>query len=282
MLALMEGRFDEAAGLIAHTRELGERAESWNALVTERLALFALRRAQGRLGELEDVIARSVREYPALLRFRCALVHLYAEIGREREARAELDGLLARDLAHEHLDAEWLFSIVLLADPCAQLGDRAGAEKLHTLLAPYEHLYAMAPVEVSFGAAARALGVLAALLDRPDDSERHFEVAIAVERRMRARPWLAHVQHDYGAMLLARGGADDDERAAALLDDALRTYEELGMESWGARVQAVRRRRVSAPKPSASTVAPRTTATSTQPRDPNAVPDATRSSASNA
>ena len=40
-------------------------------------------------------------------------------------------------------------------------------------------------------------------LGRFDEAERHFEVAIETERRMRARPWLAHAQHDLAAMLLA-------------------------------------------------------------------------------
>jgi tetratricopeptide (TPR) repeat protein len=182
------------------------------------------------------VIARSVREYPALLRFRCALAHLYAEIGRERDARPVFDGLLARDLAHEHLDAEWLFSIALLADPCAQLGDGAAAEKLYALLLPYGQLYAMAPVETIFGTVARCLGVLATTLGRPDDAERHFEAALDIERRMRARPWLAHAQHSYGAMLLERGEA---KRGSALLGEAAAIYGELGMDSWAARVAAL-------------------------------------------
>src|SRR4051794_9150582 len=236
MLALMEGRFAAAERLIAETLELGQTAESWNALVTQRLALFALRRAQGRLGELEDVIARSVREYPALIRFRCALANLYAEVGREGEARALLDDMLSRDLAHEHLDAEWLFSMALLVEPCVKLDERDDADKLYALLVPYEPLYAMAPVESIFGAVARGLGELAAMRDRPDDSARHFEVAMEVERRMRARPFLAHAQHEYGSMLLDHG---DGDRAKALLDDALATYRELGMHTWAERVQAL-------------------------------------------
>jgi tetratricopeptide (TPR) repeat protein len=237
MLALMEGRFDDAEELIAETLELGQRAESWNALVTQRLALFVLRRAQGRLGELEDTIARSVREYPALIRFRCALAHLYAELGRTGEARRALEELLARDLAREHLDAEWLFSMALLVEPCVRIGERAGAEKLYSLLLPYERLYAMAPVESVFGAVARGLGSLATMLERPDAAARHFEVALETERRMRARPWLAHAQHEYGSMLLDQGSGS---RAAALLDDALATYRELGMPSWAERVEELR------------------------------------------
>ena len=236
MLALMEGRFEEAERLIAATVAIGRRAESWNALVTERLAQFVLRREQGRLAELEDTIARSVHDYPTLLRFTCALAHLYAEIGRERDARAVLEDLLSRDLEHEHVDAEWLFSMNLLADPSASLASDEGVEKLYSLLLPYENRYGAAPVEATFGSVGRALGALATRLGRFDDAERHFELGLEVERRMRARPWIAHSRHDLAAMLLQRG---DRERAREPLPEALATYRELGMETWAERAEAL-------------------------------------------
>jgi eukaryotic-like serine/threonine-protein kinase len=239
MLALMEGRLERSEQLISETAALGERAESWNAVVSQRLALFVLRRAQGRLAELEDSIGRSTHEYPAQVRFRCALAHLYAELGRDGDARAAFDSLLSWDLAREHLDTEWFFSLSLLADPCAFLGDEAAAAKLYSLLLPYEHIYALAPVEAVFGSLARALGVLATTLRRFDEAERHFEVAIETERRMRARPWLAHAQHDLAAMLLARGAPGDAERAHKLLEQAVAAYRELGMATWASRAGTV-------------------------------------------
>jgi tetratricopeptide (TPR) repeat protein len=237
MIALMEGRFADAEQLIAETFTIGQRAESWNAAVSHRLGLFILRRAQGRLTEVEDLMKRSVHEYPSLPRFPCALAHLYGELGREREARASLDGLLSRDLAHEHVDAEWLFTISLLARPCALLGDREAADRLYAVLLPYERLYAHAPVETVFGAVARSLGVLATTMGRYDDAERHFAVAIETEEAMRAPPWRAHAQHDLAAMLLARGAAGDQERAQTLLDEAATTYADLGMDAWVTRTR---------------------------------------------
>ena len=239
MVALMDGRFDDAERLIAETLALGERAESWNAAVSHRLALFALRRAQGRLAEIEDLMRRSVHEYPSLPRFPCALAHLYGELGRVQDTRATLDMLLARDLKNEHVDAEWLFTISMLAGPCAVLDDRDAAQRVYSMLLPYERLYAQAPVESVFGAVARSLGVLATTMGRDDDAERHFEVAIETEQRMRARPWLAHAQHEFAAMLLARGAAGDSERALRLLEDALATYRALGMDAWAAQVEAL-------------------------------------------
>jgi DNA-binding SARP family transcriptional activator len=241
MLALMEGRFSDAEQLIADTFRIGQRAQSWNAAVSHRLALFILRRAQGRLAEIEDLIKRSVHEYPSLPRFPSALAHLYAELGRKSDARATLDLLLARDLGREHLDAEWLFTISMLARPCAVLEDRDAAGRLYSLLLPFERLYAHAPVESVFGAVAWSLGVLATTANRYDDAERHFGVAIEIEQAMRAPPWRAHAQHDFASMLLTRGRAGDGERAVGLLDEARSTYAELGMDTWVARTHALRR-----------------------------------------
>jgi tetratricopeptide (TPR) repeat protein len=181
------------------------------------------------------VLSRSVHEFPALPRFRCALAHLHAELGHEAEARALLDDLLGRDLAHEHVDAEWLFTLCLLPDPCAAVGDHPGAAKLYALLLPYGALYAQAPVEAPFGSVARGLGVLATTLGDHDAAERHFGVALEIERRMRARPWEAHARHGLATALLARDAPGDVGRARELLDAAAAGYRALGMESWAAR-----------------------------------------------
>jgi tetratricopeptide (TPR) repeat protein len=167
-----------------------------------------------------------------VLRFAAAQAHLHAELGNSRSAHRELDALIARDLAHVHVDAEWLFTIAMLPDVCRFLNDEGAAATLYSLLLPHGGTYAQAPVEASFGSTARALGVLATVLGQFDAAEGHFESALEIERRMRARPWLAHVQHDYGAMLAARG---ERERAEALLAKAVAGYEALGMTTWAAR-----------------------------------------------
>ena len=249
MLALMEGRLADAEQLISETLALGRRSQSWNAVVSERFALFVLRRAQGRLAEFEDTIKRSVHEYPPLLRFRCALAHACGELGRTHDASAVLAELMTHDLANEHVDAEWLLSMSLLADPCAFLDDQDAAATLHALLAPYERLYTVAPVEATFGSVARALGVLATALERFDAAEQHFAFAIETERKMKARPWLAHTQHNLATMLLRRGEVGDDERAFALLGEAQDIYRRLSMKSWAARASEATGASPSRPQP---------------------------------
>jgi DNA-binding CsgD family transcriptional regulator len=87
-----------------------------------------------------------------------------------------------------------------------------------------------------FGSASRNLGLLATTMARWNEAEQHFKDALAMNAKMGARPWLAHTQHDYGAMLLARGRTSDREKARALLDEALTTARELGMRALEERI----------------------------------------------
>jgi len=58
--------------------------------------------------------------------------------------------------------------------------------------------------------------------------------------RQGARPWLAHTQYRYAAMLLDRKRSEDRERAASLLDEALATSGALGMQTLAERAAALR------------------------------------------
>ncbi len=236
MIALIEGRFEDAESLIDECHALGEQSYRFNADVSSRVQLFLLRRDQGRLGEIEHMIAQAVHQYPALHRFSCVLAHVRAELGQERAAREALAVALAPDLSREYIDEEWLFAMNTLPDVCAYLGDDAAARRVYDLLLPYQRLYAEAPVEGAFGAIARGLGVVATQLGQFDAAVRHFEDAIEIERKMRAWPWLAHAQHGLGVSLLASG---DTARARAVLDEAIAGYRELGMATWAARAAAL-------------------------------------------
>ena len=127
----------------------------------------------------------------------------------------------------------------LLPNAGAFVEDSRVAAAIYDLIVPYEGLYAEAPSEGVFGALDRGLGVLATALRRYDDAERHLEAAIETERRMGARPWHAHAQHDLASMLLARGEPGDHERANVLLAEARRTYGELGMDVWAERASGL-------------------------------------------
>ena len=58
-----------------------------------------------------------------------------------------------------------------------------------------------------------------------------------MNNRMGARPWLAHTQHDYAKLLVTSEGPG--RLAHELLERALATYRELGMERYAAAAVAL-------------------------------------------
>ncbi|MGH2747195.1 MAG: AAA family ATPase [Actinomycetota bacterium] len=191
-LALFEGRFRAAEKLSEEVYRLGRRALGRDPEVAYRLHLFILRKEQGRLQEVEELIRRSVDDYPWYPMFRCVVANLYATLGRESQARDVLSGLAERGKIALPKDNEWLFAVSFLAEVVGFLGDVDTAQSLYEQLAPYEHLNAYSPPEMCTGSVARYLGILAAALGRWDTAAEHFLRAIDSNTRMGARPWAAH------------------------------------------------------------------------------------------
>ena len=234
VLALAAGRFTEAEELIEQALELGERVKPEMVIPVYRLQRYTLCDFKGGVEKLEPAIRELVADWPARPAFRCALAHLHARLGRRSEAQRALDDLTRDDCSALPFDQEWLYGMSLLAETAALLSDTDSAAVLYRLLAPWAAFNAADWPEAIRGSASRYLGILAATRRRWDEAGMHFEDAIAMNARMGARPWLAHTQHDYARMLLARARTHDRESARDLLDQALVTYRELGMETHAA------------------------------------------------
>ena len=236
VLALLEGRFDEAEELITEARSIGERAYSWSVSVNCALKLYILRREQARVAEVERMALRAVTDYPTYPIWRCVFANILAELGSTAEARTEFDALAMDDFGGIPFDEEWDVSLCLLAETAARLGDGARAARLYELLLPYADRVAFSYPEISMGSVSRFLGILASTCRNYDDAAGHFEGALAMNEGIGARPWLAHTQDDYAHMLLLRSQPGDAERAQDLLDRARATYAELGMMAARSRV----------------------------------------------
>jgi DNA-binding SARP family transcriptional activator len=229
MLALLAGRFGEAERLIAETRSVGERAQSWSAGMTHDLQLYVLRREQGRVEEMRELVRCAASDNPTYPVWRCVLANMLSEVGEAVEARAELEALAANGFAEIPFDEEWEVSLCLLAETATRLRDSEHAAKLYDLLLPYADRVTVSYVEISLGPVARYLGLLASTIDRFDEAVDYFGSALELSARIGARPWLARTQDDYGHLLLRRAQAGNAERADELLDRARATYAELGM-----------------------------------------------------
>jgi DNA-binding SARP family transcriptional activator len=234
-LAAAQGRFAEAESLITDAFRRGERAQSWNVQTPHRLQLFMLRLQQDRLEGYDDVLRHSIDEYPGYRIFDCALARACVQLGLREEAGEIVERLTADDFAQLSREEDWLVNLTLLAEACASLADRNRAASLHGLLLPFAAENAVAAGEICMGSVAQHVARLATLLELHDEGDELFKVALEMNSRMGALPWLAHAQTDYAELLLERAAPGDGARARALLQEARQTYEELGMPRGVAR-----------------------------------------------
>jgi hypothetical protein len=193
-LALAQGRFREAPALIARAYEIGAPTLAWNATAARTLQRFIYCRERGGLDHYLAEVRDREDVFPSPLVHRSVLAHALVYLDRPDEAAAYDDDLMGHDLADWHVDEQWFVSLSLLAETCALLGDADAGAVLYELLEPYADHNAVAVPELALDSTGRPLGLLAALLGRHDDAERHFADAVAMNERMGARVWLEHTR----------------------------------------------------------------------------------------
>jgi predicted ATPase/DNA-binding SARP family transcriptional activator len=239
-LAVFAGRFAEAEQIAQHTLEIGRQMGVENVDGVYGVQMFSIRREQGQLRELAPLVRLFVTQNPASAAWRPGLALIYSELALRAEAQQEFETLATNDFATLPQDALWPTTITYLAEVCAYLGDVKRAAILYQFLLPYDGRAIVVGLHTfCYGAAARFLGILATTMSRWAEAEHHFEDALAMNSRMGARPWLAHTQHQYALMLRAQGKAADQKKAKALLDEALKTAEELGMKGLVEKIDAL-------------------------------------------
>jgi DNA-binding winged helix-turn-helix (wHTH) protein len=234
-IAILEGRFDEAAALARDTFVLGRRVEHPYARAvfnghrvmiayergdyTEVLAILepALGASEGPQHWVQAVIARA----------RLAL-------GRVDQARVLYEGLARDGFTDIPRNLRWTGTLVTVALLCAELDDAARAKSLEGLLAPVEHQHGVLPMAILYGGPVRyALARLSETSGRSDDSAALYEEALEAAREVGARPMQARIALQLGASISAR----DRRRARPLLDESARLAEELGMADVAAKAR---------------------------------------------
>lgn len=233
-------------GRLAEAEAAAERSHEWSQLLTGRRAsgihgiqMFGIRREQGRLAEIAPVMRALAGGDRAGGAWRPGLAALLAELGMEEEARRELR-LVRREGLESFRASLWVGSLTYLADACAAVGDVDLAAPVYAELAPLAGENVVIGHGVAcYGAVDRYLGLLAAMLGEHDRSVDHFERALAINRKMGGRTWVAHTLYAYGRTLRARGEEDDGFRAEALLAEAASLAEEIGMPMLLSRARAL-------------------------------------------
>jgi len=189
--ALAMGQLDEAESIMRQVPDF--RIPDADTLAAAGLA--AIRYQQGRLGELDALLASTVARLPRVPLFRALLALAYLEQGRSDEAQATYESL-GQNLTELVFDYFAAPTAAVVAIACCRLGDTDNAARLYEMLAPYANQVASHP-GVWFGSYEHHLGLLAAALDRLPDANAHFAAAATTHERLGSTAWLARTHLEW-------------------------------------------------------------------------------------
>jgi len=235
--SVIRGQLGMAGQLLSEAHELGLRAGQPDAEAILVAQLFFLRREQGRLGELAEVVGRAATRHP-IAGWGAAVAGIYWEAGQLAEARRALESYMADEYGELPFDQGWLLLSTLLAEVSAGLGHAESAAVLYGRLEPYEGQLAIRPPG-STGSVDRHLGQLATALGAFDRAEGHYRKATAIYRELGAPGWLARTRLGTAELLLRRGRPNDRRLALELLGEATTTAVRLGLRGLARQAQAL-------------------------------------------
>lgn len=227
LLALVEGDLETAERFASEALAMGQPIQGPAALQVFGGQLLALRLDQGRLEEIEPAAKAMVAQQPNAVPWRATLALIQSELERQDDARRQLDHLAQHDF-RDLPDNDYLGStLAMAAGAAAYLRDEARCRLLYDLLEPFDGRCIVAGYgTATLGPARHWRGVLAAAIGRADAAAEHFEAAIALERLMGARPYLARTELEWARLEAEQGkGAPARERAEV----ALALAREVGM-----------------------------------------------------
>jgi DNA-binding CsgD family transcriptional regulator len=230
-LALLRGEWSGLEERIEELLSIGTSTRRGDADGVYGSQMFALNRDLGRLHSLAPQIKEIARSSGQRM-WEPGLMLIYAEIGLLAEARTIFDRLTDEDCRAIGRDDMCQACLVFCAQTCYALADAARAETIYRLLQPYARQTANHPTAVCFGTTELYLAMLANTANRADAAREHFDSAVALNRAMRAWPYLARTLYHYGVFLTGR--ATEAERRAGF--QQLREAEELARRLGMARL----------------------------------------------
>jgi hypothetical protein len=133
--ALLEGRYHEAED--EASRMLAAGSESPDFIAAYGAQLLLLRRDQGRLEEIDALIAGQLAGAAHIPGWQVAQAVVDHGLGRRSAARGRLAALAADRVAGLPRDWLWLATATVLADVCADLGALEAAEELRAALSAF-------------------------------------------------------------------------------------------------------------------------------------------------
>lgn len=238
--AIVEGRFDEGRDLMERALETGQRSDLSNADGRHFSQRILCHLVHGTLAEIAPELDDFVQHHPGGTGWAPMRALARLATGDLTAARAQYRTLLAGGFGPAEsgvMSRSFLAGLGLL---CIELGDREHAPAIYERITARKEAWSIDGCH-TLGPWPLLAGELARLCDRTMDALAHFEEALEVARRMRARPFVAMAQ---AALAEARIALDPtaaaDASLAAMLDEAEQCGAELGLEQVLARVRRAR------------------------------------------
>jgi len=230
MLATLRGRFDEALRLAERVLESGRRAglaDTMDLYGAVRGMVVMERGTPQEAAFGVDMLLDAARHRPGHL-FEATAAGVLARFGREAEAGAELQRVLPQALAGS--GPRWLGAMAALAMAASATSDHEAAEALYAALTPYRgRLVIQGGANAVAGPVSHYLGMLAAVLSRPDEAAELFSEAAALAGQIGALPAAAHARARLADALEARSCPGDRDAAEEQRQKARSVAGELGM-----------------------------------------------------
>jgi predicted ATPase len=234
--AVLDGRFADAERLSQDALHFARvRHSEYAGYVYEHAQLTAIQWARGVLGEHTREIEEHGERFLWIPRWRNAMAA--AEGDDPSAASAEIERQAARGFEDLERDGFWMLRLCALADACVTVSDERRARRVYELLQPFADRNATALTQLPFGPVALRLAKLAALVERWDEAEAYFEIALERCELLGARAVRARVLLDYARALRAEGRPSDAERATSLLAEARSLSDDLGLPGLLRRIE---------------------------------------------
>jgi hypothetical protein len=235
MLAIREGRLDDAERAATACYELGQEVGDADAFGWYGAQLIAIRWMQGRGGEPLPLVCE-LAESPTVPEqndaFTAAIAALAAEAGELDTARSALASLRVRGLQSLPSSSIWMATLLAVAEAAFALGDQDAAREAYDLLAPFAHLPVMVSLAVAcYGSAHRPLGLAAWTIGNLDLAIEHLEAAAVADLALGNGPCHAIATALLADALEQRDRPGDRERAVTLRRSAIEAGTRFGMQA---------------------------------------------------
>jgi hypothetical protein len=225
--ALLRGKYAASVAAVDVALQIGLPVHGVNAELSWAAQAFIRAWDQGTLGTLVETVAGIASASPLPV-WTAGHAMALAAAGRVDEAASVAHGLMADGSLLLPDDSMWLTAVSVLAEVARACGDRDLAALTHKELAPYRSRLVVAGLGgACLGPASRYAGIAAQAVGELDVADDLLQAAIAMARRMGARPHVARALFDRSLLLAACGQGAEARR---LRTEASAIADRIGMQ----------------------------------------------------